>query len=1166
MTDINTNERELSSKISEWFNDVIKRSNYIFPFKEATVETGIKVDSKSRFSDIVLWVNRQSKQAHTYIELKPPFKAKEDLNTFREKAKQLKPKFAITWDFQTLNIYLPGDNYLDVKLTENDSVLSNVNDWLNSNAQVKIKAYISRICDEIDNIDRTGTLSNFKPDKVYFVKFIKNTVDRFLPIFENYVNKEYGKPSVRNIITEYIVKQGYDFKGKDENIKFISKHYVYGLISKIIFYLTVRRYFDDLPDLIDSDENDLNILLKTAFSKAKDKDWQSVFVENTIEELSIPKIAFPIFKDFFSELRAYHFANLPDDVIGELFEEIIEPEQRHTLGQYFTNENLVDLLIGISVNDKDGYYCDPTCGSGTFLIRLYDRLKFINGYNIRHEELLNRIWGIDIGKFPSELSTINLFRQEAKNFKNFPRVINKDIFDIKAGSSFPFPPPNAGKYFDKIDVNIPEFYGILGNFPFIRQELIEKNVKGYKSQLTKILAYEYLFSYKKLFEIKGIRDVEFEKIKNRDEEERQLQINKWVNEGNVKLRLSGQADIYTYIFIHTATLLSKNGSFAIITSNSWLDVAYGTVLKEFFLDHFKIKMLIASWAEPWFDDASVNTVVTVLEKSEDEKIRDNNIVKFIKLKKTLPEIIKYNDLQLERHQRWNQIESIVNYIESSEYNKSIFRITNNIQTLDSEDMRIRMVNQKTLKDEITEDTEATKWMQYLRAPDVYFEILEKCKDKLTNLKDIANINFGIKTGINEFFYLEKTKNNNGEITYKNSSGLMFNIEKEYLKKIIKSPKDTETIEIDDKSLNSYIFICNKSKSELTKLKHQNALDYINWGETQKTNSGILWMDVPSVKNRDYWYSIQTKGKYEILIQRFFDKKFVFPDLNNNLLAGDTFFVFASKSKKSYKNKIFLNSSIFHLFVETLGRSNMGDGVLTFYGPDIESTYLIKDNIEINFNKEITRKILPIFDEVKQKDRKELDSAVLKALGLDPKVYLNRIYEGLCEMVKERLDLPKMRKKRKKQKETYAFDDIKQSVFEDCFQNGIKSFPESFFTNNKKDYSQLEFITIPITRTKLKYSEFLGHYEIIDENGTIIYKTDNFNIADFIVQSSKAKDAYQINLPKDEKIVSDIMNNFRSYASSIKDELTINANLKLHNSALVDKLVSDILEELNFDLI
>ena len=30
-------------------------------------------------------------------------------------------------------------------------------------------------------------------------------------------------------------------------------------------------------------------------------------------------------------------------------------------------------------------------------------------------------------------------------------------------------------------------------------------------------------------------------------------------------------------------------------------------------------MVIASWAEPWFEDAAVNTVITVLEKEDDEK-------------------------------------------------------------------------------------------------------------------------------------------------------------------------------------------------------------------------------------------------------------------------------------------------------------------------------------------------------------------------------------------------------------------------------------------------------------------------------------------------------------------------------------------------------------------
>ncbi len=47
----------------------------------------------------------------------------------------------------------------------------------------------------------------------------------------------------------------------------------------------------------------------------------------------------------------------------------------------------------------------------------------------------------------------------------------------------------------------------------------------------------------------------------------------------------------------------------------------------------------------------------------------------------------------------------------------------------------------------------SKWGKYLRAPEIFFKILEKGKDKLVPLKEIADVRFGIKTGANEFFYL-----------------------------------------------------------------------------------------------------------------------------------------------------------------------------------------------------------------------------------------------------------------------------------------------------------------------------------------------------------------------------------------------------------------------------
>jgi hypothetical protein len=103
MGKIKTNERELLCKITEWFNEHIKRN--AFPFKEATNEPGIATETTTRFGDLVIWKNLQARDAYTYIELKPPFAARENLETFRQKAVQLKVEYAFTWDFQSLNAF-----------------------------------------------------------------------------------------------------------------------------------------------------------------------------------------------------------------------------------------------------------------------------------------------------------------------------------------------------------------------------------------------------------------------------------------------------------------------------------------------------------------------------------------------------------------------------------------------------------------------------------------------------------------------------------------------------------------------------------------------------------------------------------------------------------------------------------------------------------------------------------------------------------------------------------------------------------------------------------------------------------------------------------------------------------------------------------------------------
>ncbi len=975
---------------------------------------------------------------------------------------------------------------------------------------------------------------------------------------------------IRQKITKYFLEQGYDFKDKEVFIKLITRQRVYGLVTKIIFYLTIRRFFKNLPDILESYEQDLNELLKNAFQDAQQIDWQAVFEDDLIDDLGIPQTSYLILREFFSELRAYFFEQLPDDVIGELFEKIIDPEQRHDLGQYFTNEYLVDLILGSVVNDKEGFYLDPTCGSGTFLIRLYDRIRYINSNQLKHNDVLNRIWGFDIGKFPSELSTINLFRQDPKEYENFPRVLKEDIFDVHKGAKFKFPPPKAGKSFSKIEKELPEFKAIVGNFPFIRQEKIEKESKGYKQKLTKLLAKEYLLSYPELFEIKNkIKNAFLVQLKKEIPAKQLKQINNWVDKGDIQLKLSGQADIYAYIYIHTATLLSENGSFAIITSNSWLDVSYGSVLKQFFLDHFKIKTIIASWAEPWFEDAAVNTVVTILEKEKDAGKRKNNNVKFVKLKKKLEELIPFNDLILDRSKRWNKIQDVVDIIDTSEFQKNVAEITENISSFENDDMRIRIVKQALLEDEQKEDKEGTKWMKYLRAPDVYFEILEKCKDKFDDLNQCSELLRGYTTGVNEFFFLELDDNSTKSV-YKNERNWIGKIEQKFIEKIITSPKDFNKIILKSDTINSFIFKCNLTKEELKKKGYLNCLEYIEWGEKQKTNKNISWNKVETVKNRKNWYELPERENPKILWTEMYFDTFRTYIVDGITLESDKFYrIQPNKNVDTFLLGTYLNSTLINLLREINSFTSLGDGVIKSAVYEVEKLPVPKDLRKIKFsetNKIFKRRILPIFEEIKQKDRQELDRAVLKALGLNPDEYLQKIYDGLCEMVRERLELPKMRKRKKKQVQKSSFEFVKKSVIEECLENGAKKFPEDFYNyaikikNAPSNYSDLKFEEYSTNGSILKVKSFFTQYHLLDEKNKNMLEVDSESKAEFAIILSHQKDRYVLKIPEDEKIADKMVSAYKGYVVNLKSSLLNNANQKLHDWVIAEKMVGEILNE------
>ena len=1002
---------------------------------------------------------------------------------------------------------------------------------IDETTKIAFRRRAQEILDDLNTLHRDGRLKIIEADATFFVNRLARAAETMrIPLKQSLATTVSHDPKFKKALEEWAVKQGIANFGDELFFESLSRQLVYRTLGKIIFYQSLRRHVRTLPEMDFSGVDDAMIVsrLRHYFNLARAIDYQAIFEEELTERIPFPQAAIDELKSLISDLNYYNFYTVPQDVTGQVFERLIPSEERHALGQYFTREDLVDIITAFCVRSPDAKVLDPTCGTGTFLLRVYDRKKTLGEHN--HQRLLESLWGIDIARFPAELATINLYRQNLTDYANFPRIVAQDFFEVKPDQTFRFPPPKLQDSEEPfIEEPLPAFDAAVGNFPYIRQELIEKQVKGYKSKLEGILFDGWKSDYPELF-------------------------------ANGKLKLSGQADIYAYLFFHTGRFLKPGGRMGIVTSNAWLDVAYGYELQKFFLKKFKIVAILESRCEPWFEDVSVNTIVTILERCEDRKERENHILKFVKIKKPLRELIPW-DMKLDAFNRWQGLDKLVAKIENAGSEHIQAKGTEVVNTLtghktyEDSDFGIRCIRQGELLDELERTGKTVKWGKYLRAPEVYFEILEKCGDKLVPLKEVAEIRRGYTTGINEFFYLTEERIKE------------FGIEEEFLKPVLKSPKEFEGILIDSAKLKTKVFLCQKSKEELRREGKTGALKYIEWGEKQKTKEGVPWPEVPTVKNRKPgWWALSEASFVQIFWTKSYDVKHLQRFSPEGLLADQRLYQVVQID--TIEPKLFaslMNSSLFSLSIELNGRVNLGDGALDTTVEEAQDYLLTPDVAQLPksqcnkilqaFDTLLTRNIEPIFEEVKMPDRQSLDSLVLEALGLDPKKYLKPLYDGLCELVRERIELAKMRKKVKRARPERDIEKVKQEIIKEFLPDGPKRFPEDFLDPSANEENMKE-VSLPNKPLRLG-NYFFGEQDVIADSG-FIYKAKSPVEAKYLIYAQRAG-VPNVLVPTDTMTLFKTVKNYENYLRNLRTEMAKALLNRTLDQQMAERLLNQILE-------
>jgi type I restriction-modification system DNA methylase subunit len=386
-------------------------------------------------------------------------------------------------------------------------------------------------------------------------------------------------------------------------------------MNKIIFYKILERFYN-IPKLEPLYEKGVATTcssyikkLNEYFEKAIEasKDFEAIFrtgiydaTENDIVENEEVLRAFDWLIRY---LEQYKIEEL-GDVIGYIYEELIPPEERHRLGQFYTPRPIAELIVKWAVRSPDDKVLDPGCGSGTFLVEAYKRLAELKMKkpfkDIKHvpedvhKQILSQLYGIDINEFPAHLTSMNLAMKNVRVPSPILNIFVRDYFTIRPGfktlAPYKVKTPEGEK---EVEVVFKDFDAVVGNPPYTRWGELPREVQDHIAMSISDTLERY-----DLMPQAGRRGAEYNMV--------------------------------VFWITHSIGFLKEGGRLGMIVSDSWLQTAYGVRFGRLLADHFKIHAIIDISARV-FPVPLIGSCIVLLERCSNENERNNNNVAFIYL-------------------------------------------------------------------------------------------------------------------------------------------------------------------------------------------------------------------------------------------------------------------------------------------------------------------------------------------------------------------------------------------------------------------------------------------------------------------------------------------------------------------------------------------------------
>jgi hypothetical protein len=136
-----------------------------------------------------------------------------------------------------------------------------------------------------------------------------------------------------------------------------------------------------------------------------------------------------LLRGFAQHLESYDLREVNEDLLKELYQELVDPETRHDLGEYYTPDWLAELTLQEAGYRGEGRLLDPACGSGTLL---FVAIRQARRSGKRRTQLaryaLENIMGLDVHPLAVTIAKANYALAMGADLPGYRRAVSIPVY------------------------------------------------------------------------------------------------------------------------------------------------------------------------------------------------------------------------------------------------------------------------------------------------------------------------------------------------------------------------------------------------------------------------------------------------------------------------------------------------------------------------------------------------------------------------------------------------------------------------------------------------------------------------------------------------------------------------------------------------------------------